>query len=74
VRIFGLFITLAIGILVHSDPVIADQARPDLGTIFNRNYHQVIDRFGTVSRAAFDESGRLIGVRSVLTAPANQTG
>ena len=73
-RIFGLFITLAIGILVHSDPVIADQARPDLGTIFNRNYHQVIDRFGTVSRAAFDESGRLIGVQIGTYRPGEPNG
>jgi YD repeat-containing protein len=62
-RIFSLGMTLAVGILVHSDPVIADQARPDLGTIFNGNYQQTIDPFGTVSRAAFDGSGRLIGVQ-----------
>ena len=62
-RIFSLGITFAIGILVLSDPVIADQAPPDLGTIFNGNYQQTIDPVGTVSRAAFDGSGRLIGVQ-----------
>src|SRR5438128_2029043 len=65
-RIFGLGITLAIGILVYSNGVIADQAdqrRPDLATIFNRNYYQFVDRFGTVSRTAYDASGRVIGTQ-----------
>ena len=62
-RIFILGITLAIGILVHSDPGIADQGRPDLEAIFNRNYHQEIDQFGTVSRTAYDASGRVIGIQ-----------
>jgi hypothetical protein len=74
VRIFSLGITLAIGILVHSDPVIANQVRPDLGAIFNRSYHQEIDRFGTVSRAAFDGSGRLIGVQIGTYAPGVPNG
>jgi YD repeat-containing protein len=65
---------LAIGILVHRDPVIADQARPDLGTIFNGNYHQEIDRFGTVSRTAYDASGRVIGVQVGTYAPGAPNG
>ena len=73
-RIFSLGMTLAIGILVHSDPVIADQARPDLGTIFNGNYQQTIDPFGTVSRAAFDGSGRLIGVQVGTYSPGEPNG
>jgi hypothetical protein len=56
-------VTLAIGIQVHSDPVIADQGRPDLATAFNGNYDQEIDRFGTVNRTAYDVSGRAIGVQ-----------
>jgi hypothetical protein len=63
VRCFGLGITLAIGILALSDPVIADQEHPDLAAIFNRNYHQEIDQFGTVSRTAYDASGRVIGIQ-----------
>lgn len=73
-RIFSLGITLAIGILVHSDPVIADQGRPDLGTIFNRNYHQEIDRFGTVSRTAHDASGRVIGIQIGTYRPGEPNG
>ena len=67
-------ITLAIGILVRSDPVIADQAHPDLGAIFNGNYQQTIDPFGTVSRAAFDGSGRLIGVQIGAYDPGQPNG
>ena len=73
-RIFSLCITLAIGILVHSDPVIADQRYPDPGTIFNRNYHQEIDRFGTVSRTAYDASGRVIGIQIGTYRPGEPNG
>jgi hypothetical protein len=38
--------------------------RPDLTAIFtNGNYQQWIDRFGTVSRSAFDASGNRIGTQ-----------
>jgi YD repeat-containing protein len=74
VRSFSLGMTLAIGILVHNGPVIAAEARPDLGTIFNGNYQQTIDPFGTVSRAAFDGSGRLIGVQIGTYAPGEPSG
>jgi hypothetical protein len=37
--------------------------RPDLTAIFNGNYQQYIDQFGTVARAAFDASGKRIGVQ-----------
>jgi hypothetical protein len=52
----------------------ADQARPDLGTIFNRNYHQEIDRFGTVSRTAYDASGRVIDVQIGTYRPGEPNG
>jgi YD repeat-containing protein len=74
VRSFSLRITLAVGILVRSDPGIADQVHPDLGAIFNGNYQQTIDPFGTVSRAAFDESGRLIGVQVGTYRPGAPNG
>jgi YD repeat-containing protein len=74
VRIFSLGITLGIGILIYSDSVIADQARPDLGTIFNGNYQQTIDPFGTVSRAAYDASGRLVGVQVGIYRPGAPNG
>jgi hypothetical protein len=63
VKILILGTALAIGILVHSDTVIADQESPDLATMFDRNYHQAMDQFGTVSRTAYDASGRVIGVQ-----------
>ena len=72
-RPFSLGITLAIGILVHIDPAIADQ-RPDLATIFDGNYQQIIDPSGTVSRAAFDGSGRLIGVQVGTYSPGEPNG
>src|SRR5262245_46703946 len=65
-------LALTISILVHnadsavdSEAVIpADQGlRPDLAAIFNHNYQQVADRFGSVSRTAFDASGRVIGTQ-----------
>lgn len=67
---------LVIGLLIyyaglkHSAPVsapgkrIAIERRPDLTAIFtNGNYQQWIDRFGTVSRSAFDASGKRIGTQ-----------
>ena len=69
----GIPVSLAIGILVHIDPTIADQ-RPDLATIFNGNYQQSIDSYGTVSRAAFDGSGRLIGVQVGTYSPGEPNG
>jgi hypothetical protein len=44
-------------------PVAIDR-HPDLTAIFtNDNYQQWIDRFGTVSRSAFDASGKRIGTQ-----------
>ena len=41
-----------------------EQKRPNLAVIFTTgNYEQWIDRFGTVSRSAFDASGRRIGTQ-----------
>jgi hypothetical protein len=67
-------IGIAIGILVRSDLVIADQGHLDLGTIFDRNYHQEIDRFGTVSRTAYDASGRVIGIQIGTYRPGAPNG
>jgi hypothetical protein len=36
---------------------------PNLAAIFNGNYQQLVDQFGTVSRAAFGVTGRRIGVQ-----------
>jgi hypothetical protein len=67
-----LIFSFLIGILVyvglnHGEPVntvIADQRRPDLTGIFTTgNYTQYIDQSGTVARAAFDSSGKRIGVQ-----------
>ena len=69
----GFPVSLAIGFLVHSDPAIADQ-RPDLATIFNGNYQQIIDPSGTASRAALDGSGRLIGVQVGTYNPSAPNG
>ena len=73
-RIFvrlGIFSVL-IGLVVYyaglnhnapSKPVI-EQKRPNLTAMFNSgNYTQYIDQFGTVARAAFDASGKRIGVQ-----------
>ena len=62
---------MGVGILVYttvnrSDPVSAvtvDKGRPDLKAMFNGNYQQWIDQFGTVSRTALDASGRRIGTQ-----------
>jgi hypothetical protein len=61
ILIIGAAIAVALLLPVH---VIADQGRPDLATIFNGNYQQDVDRFGTVTRTAFDASGgRVIGTQ-----------
>jgi hypothetical protein len=63
---------VVIGLLVyyadlnHSAPVkpVIAQKRPDLTAIFTKgNYTQYADQFGTVARAAFDASGKRIGVQ-----------
>jgi hypothetical protein len=67
-----LVLVLVIGLLVYyvglnrSAPVKPpiEQKRPDIAAIFsNGNYQQWIDRFDTVSRSAFDASGRRIGTQ-----------
>jgi hypothetical protein len=45
------------------NPTNAHQGRPDLATIFNGNYHQEVERFGNVSRTAYDASGQVIGTQ-----------
>ena len=52
----------------------ADEARPIWGRYFNRNYHQEIDRFGTVSRTAYDASGRVIDVQIGTYRPGEPNG
>jgi hypothetical protein len=74
VRIISLGITLAMGILVYGDAVIADETRPDLATIFNRNYQQVVDRFGNVRRTAYDASGRVMGTQIGTYRPGGPNG
>ena len=63
---------LVIGLLIYypslsrRDPVkpAIELKRRDLQAIFaNGNYQQWIDQFGTVSRTAFDASGRRIGTQ-----------
>jgi len=72
---FLLALVLAIGLLIYyaglkhapvSVPVkpVAVERRPDLTAIFTiGNYQRWIDRFGTVSRSAFDASGKRIGTQ-----------
>ena len=36
---------------------------PNLAMIFSGNYQQIADQFGTVSRSAFDASGRRMGTQ-----------
>ncbi len=72
-KIFVLVLWLVTGILVYiglnrssdfGNAAIAEQKRPDLSAIFNNgNYRQYIDQSGTVVRAAFDPSGKRIGVQ-----------
>jgi hypothetical protein len=63
---------LVIGLMMYvyagqnrSAPVkpVIEQKRPNLAAIFNGNYQQWIDRFGTVSRSAFDASGNRMGTQ-----------
>jgi hypothetical protein len=70
----GLGTILAVGVLMPGDSVIAHEGRPDLETIFSRNYHQEIDQFGTVSRTAYDASGRVIGVQIGTYRPGDPKG
>jgi hypothetical protein len=68
-----LFFCLVIGLMVYfyvglnrGAPVkpAIEQKRPNLTAIFTTgNYQQWIDRFGTVSRSAFDASGNRIGTQ-----------
>ena len=52
----------------------AGPTRPDLAAIFNGNYQQIADQFGTVSRTAFDKSGRRIGVQIGRYNPGSPNG
>ena len=72
---FLLVLVLVLGLLIYiglkqSAPVnapgnpVAAERRPDLTAIFTKgNYQQWIDRFGTVSRSAFDASGNRMGTQ-----------
>jgi hypothetical protein len=63
--VVGLIVYFYVG-LNHSAPVKApiEQKRPNLAAIFTTsNYQQCVDRFGTVSRSAFDASGKRIGTQ-----------
>jgi hypothetical protein len=73
---FLIFFLVVFGLLIYyvglkrSAPVsapgksVAIERRPDLTAMFTTgNYQQWIDRFGTVSRSAFDASGRRIGTQ-----------
>jgi hypothetical protein len=71
-RILTFSLLIGVGALAstslnQSDPakaVTVEQRRPDLTAIFTTgNYQQWIDRFGTVSRSAFDASGKRIGTQ-----------
>jgi len=66
----GVVIGLGIGFMMNHDSVKPAAAvkpverRPNLTAIFTTgNYQQWIDRCGTVSRSAFDASGRRIGTQ-----------
>jgi hypothetical protein len=58
----------------RSDAVIADQGRPDLATIFKRDYQQYGDHFGNVARTAYDASGRVIGTQVGTYRPGEPNG
>src|SRR5262245_19443269 len=73
-RILAFGIALAVGILVRGGPVMAEQGRPDLAALFNGNYHQEVDAFGTVSRTAYDASGRVIGTQIGTYRPGAPAG
>lgn len=51
---------LQVPIANGGNSVVVD--RPNFEAIFNGKFRQVIDRFGTVCRIAYDTSGRVIGV------------
>jgi hypothetical protein len=70
-----LLATAAVALIVSAVVGFADQGqRPGLETIFNGNYHQQIDQFGTVGRTAFDASGRVIGVQIGTYRPGSPNG
>ena len=79
-RIVILFVV--IGVLAYTGlaglnrnhPITAEQKQPDLTAIFDGNYQQLIDQFGTVSRTAFDASGRRIGTRLGTYRPGARNG
>jgi hypothetical protein len=80
-RILILVIGMGVGILVYttvnrSDPAnaVTVAQRTDLKAIFNGNYQQWIDQFGTVSRTAFDASGRRIGTQIGTYRPGDPNG
>jgi hypothetical protein len=77
-RIVILFVVIGVlaGLagLNRSNPVTAEQKQPDLTAIFNGNYQQWIDQFGTVSRTAFDVSGRRIGTQFGTYRPGAPNG
>ena len=70
----GLVVISGIGVPVRGHPDIADEGPPDLQAIFRGDYHQQIDQFGTVSRTAFDESGRVIGIQIGTYRPGDPKG
>jgi hypothetical protein len=62
--VIGILAYTGLAGLNRSNSVTAERKRPDLTAIFtNGNYQQLIDRFGNVSRTAFDASGRRIGTQ-----------
>ena len=79
-RIVILFVV--IGVLAYTGlaglnrnhPITAEQKQPDLTAIFNGNYQQLIDQFGTVARAAFDGSGKRIGTQVGTYSPGAPNG
>src|SRR4029077_20713274 len=54
-------------------PVI-EQKHPDLTAIFNSNYSQYIDQLGTIACAAFDGSGKRIGIQGGTCRPGAPSG
>jgi hypothetical protein len=71
VRLLTFFLVLGLMVYFYagqnrSAPVkpTIEQKHPDRAAIFTSgNYQQWIDRFGTVSRSAFDASGKRIGTQ-----------
>ena len=72
-RLAFLLVLVLLGLIIYAGlkhrtvnvPVkLISERRPDLTAIFTTgNYQQWIDRFGTVSRSAFDASGKRIGTQ-----------